>query len=397
MLVSALVLAFSYFIAPKPDPGTSETGAVSQVDTPPPYPAPLETSTPAPALVPPATVGPEDLPTITPTATQPFPDMQSMAPVEAAVLHGGDIYLAALDRSQALTDSGDVAAIFGWNRDGTKLIYGKGRVQQAEYHSDTTDLWYLDANTNQSTQLTMDHTANSAAWAPTDDRIAYTNKDVILRVIDLGGKELARVERALLSFTWSPDGSSLAIETYTPETVDSDGMAFTVLALWHPSDGKLVYLSQAKDEVHAWPIFSTDGSKIMYLNSFFDPAEQAQSGLFIYDLASGEITPVEGETDGETMSLQRITRSPRSDLVAVYGLEDQIFTLDFEGKINPVASGAWPQWLLDGKTIVYQDPEGVFQTVTVEEEAGDKIIGGGQYSVSMYLTPIFYFRPGDAP
>ncbi len=301
------------------------------------------------------------------------------------------------DKYQPLTESGDVPVIFGWNRDGTKLLYGRGRVQQAEYHSDTTDLWYLDVYTNQSTQLTTDHTANSAAWSPTVERIAYTDKDDILRVIDLGGKELARVERVLLGFTWSPDGSSLAVETYTPEMVEPDGLAFTVLALWHPSDGKLVYLSQAKDEVHSWPIFSTDGSKILFLIGFSDPSEQALSGLFIFDFASGDVTPVEGETDGDSMGLQRITCSPRSDLVAVYGLEDQIFTLDFDGKINPVASGLWPEWLLDGKTIVYQGPDGAFQTVTVEDRVGDKIIGGGQYSVDMYLPPRFYFKPGDAP
>ena len=92
--------------------GTRETLPAQQVSS---------TQHASPTLTP-TEEGPHQSPLATPTSVGSVPETP---PVQgkAATLWNGNIWLVERGREpEVLTDLGDVAAIFGWNWDGTKLL-----------------------------------------------------------------------------------------------------------------------------------------------------------------------------------------------------------------------------------------------------------------------------------
>jgi hypothetical protein len=347
-----------------------------------PYPPPLN-STPLPET-------PEWVLALTPT---PTPQMQLTAEIlrlmgTAATLREGDIWLLQPDQDpEALTDFGDVAVLFGWNKDGSLLLFGRGRVEQPEFSSDTTDLWIFDVHTRQARQFTTSAMVNSVAWSPRDDVIAYSENGDLLTVADLKGTKLHQLEHVLLGFNWSPDGSSIAVRYYTPDMVDSDGLKFTTLAVWHLPDEKLQVLSDAKTEVHSYPIWSLDGQKILFRRNFYEADQQAMSGLYVVDVVSGQMKPI-----GDRISVWNLDRSPRADLVA-YQAGENLYVTDFEGQSKIVAPGKSFTWLLDGKTIIYRGMDDSIQMIVLDIQVADAASGGQCDSVSLYIQPEYFIMP----
>ena len=343
---------------------------------PPPSPSPVLTEAPTPtAPVTPAPTEPSSLPLF-----PPLPEN-----VKAITLHNGHIWLQeAKGEPIQLTNFGDIAVIFGWNYDGTKILFGKGRVEQGHLVGDTTELWFLEVSSGQTQPLTTTNAVKTASWSPVDDRIAYCELGDTLTIIDLSGKSLNQMEQAICDFTWDPDGSAIAIPTYTPEMVDVDGLKYTVLAIWWLNDNWLQVFSNAKDENHSFPIWSVDGKHILFHRTYHAANPSGQDGLYVVDVLSSQFLYLEGTT----FHAREISRSYQDDLI-VYQSRDEVIVIDFFGNINFTAQGSNPLWLPDGSLLYLVDS--TFQIIFIDIETTSLINGGRFKSPGLYFQPEFLF------
>ncbi len=367
---------------------TSLPGSETEVSELVTKPAQIVPYPPPETVIPQSTLAPPEL-----TPTEPVGEMLSLLLGSAATLAGQDILLIRPEIEPApITNSSDIAVIFGWSRDGTKLLFGRGRTVQAEFVGDTIELWTLDIETRQEKQLTPP-VVSAAQWSPVDDRIAYCElreAGHVLVVADQDGKVLNQLEGVICTFSWSPDGAKIAVATYTPEMIDTDGLVFTVLSVWDPSSNRAQPILDQSGEVHARPIWSVDGRQVMFLRSYHqDENKQAESGIYVVDLVDGVIRSVVNP-DG---IVQEMSRSPRADKVA-FRVGADIYLLNFDGEIEAVGKGHSLVWLPDGKTLVYRDPDNVFQTVTVEAEVLESETGGHDFAANLYSNPEYHIFEG---
>lgn len=368
----------------------SETPPVEPgVDRPtPPYPIPEYVEPTHPTRT------PLPLPTSTPTLP-PYPETPPVPGVLAATLYNRDVWLVEDGRTpEKLTDFGDVAVVFGWNYDGSMLFFGRGRIEQSEFVGDTTELWLIDTRTREARQLTTDSMVKSAAWSPVDNRIAYCELGNILNVFSLSEEKRQQLKQVICTFTWSPDGTAIAFGTYTPDMVDSDGLAYTVLAVWWLADEKTQVFSDAKDEEQAWPVWSMDGRSILFLRSCYSADKEGLGGLYVADVTSGQFYRLEGTP----VHPSEMVRSPRGDLVAYWdGDDSSIYVMDFEGNFNIIGQSRSFVWLPDGKTLLYRATDNNYKTVTIDVKTAESPAGGQRPTTGLYMQPQFFFAPGGQP
>jgi hypothetical protein len=358
---------------------------------------PTATLAPTPSLEPypppPIQPTPMPIPTVVTTTATALPSLPDTPPVpgKAATLHNGNVWLVEQGHvPEAVTDVGDVAAIFGWNWDGTKLLLGRGRHVLGGDIGDTTELWVLDVASRQSKQLTTSNLVAAASWSPVDDRIAYCERGDVLTVATLEATVLHQLKSVGCSFTWSPDGSVVAIETYTPDMITDDGLKYSVLAVWWLSNEKLQVFSDAKDEAQYWPVWSTDGSRILFQRDYYEPSKQDENGWHVVEVTSGLIRRL----DNTPVSAEEIRRSPQADQVA-YRVGPDLYVMDFEGRIDLVTPGHSPIWAPDGKTLFYRGTDNGFQVIAIETDVTGHTVGGAWPSPGLYIRPEYFFAPGE--
>ncbi len=366
-----------------PGPATDITDQKTLGVESPPYPAPV-TEAPSPE---------PQQPDLTPSGTvDQLPENPPLPVGQAATLHDADIWLVEPGvQPKRLTDFGDVFLIFDWNREGTKLVFGRDSTEQAWGYS--TELWLLDLTTGKSRQLTKSGLVRSARWSPVDDRLAYCEYGNLLTVIDAAGSVLHTRDQALCMFTWSPDGEAIALATYTPEMVDADGLAFAVLGVWWLADDNVQTFSSAKDEVHSSPVWSMDGQRLLFIRGIFDisEADPADQGLYLADVSTGRIERVLASPDQAVLGLMR---SPQADLV-LYRLGTEIYIMDFDGNAELIGQGQpgeYPNWLPDGKSILIRAEKGALEVITSDAPARGLAVGGWLPALQ-HLE--YYTRPGD--
>jgi WD40-like Beta Propeller Repeat len=326
-----------------------------------------------------------------PTVTSPVPGPETPpVPGKAVTLYEGDIWLVGNDQVPiALTSVGDVSAIFGWNWDGTKLLFGRGRNDLPGDIGDTTELYLFDVALRQQTRLTTTNLVRAAGWSPVDDRVAYCEHGDILTVATLDGMVLHQRDSVLCTFTWSPDGSSIAVAFYTPDMITEVGDKYSTLAIWQLSDGGWRQFGDATHVADIWPVWSMDGQRILFQRYYYDPGQQAGSGWYVADMDSGETHHLEGAP----ASAEEIRRSPRADMIA-YRVGPDLYVMDFEGQIAWMGHGHGPVWAPDGKTLFYRGTDNRFQVVVIETEVGEHAVGGAWPSPGLYIEPE-YFAPGE--
>jgi len=353
------------------------------------YPPPLPTPQPLPTSTP--------LPTPTPTATLiPYPQTPPYPAGKAATLHNGNIWLIEPGKEpQQLTDFGDVAGIFGWNPEGTHLLFGRGRnTKHAEFQSDMTQLWYLDLPHNQYVQITENQVVSSAAWSPQGDKIAYSEDGHLVTIVDLQGNKLYQQDHVLLGFSWSPDGRSLAVRYYTPK-MDQGNVVFAVLAIWQFEQGILQTVDDLWEVGDAFPIWSMDGQLIFFQRNYYGQDQNQLKGFLVFNLTDRTIKPLEFE---DPYNIYYIGRSPHMDLILIEEFLDpthsDLYTIDFDGNVTYLIQGLRPTWCSDGKTIIYRANSGTLQSIQIESDTyAQNIVGGDHTAVNMYITPEYYFVP----
>jgi murein DD-endopeptidase MepM/ murein hydrolase activator NlpD len=326
--------------------GREYSSTVTNLDLAQPYPSPeaahplYQDSYPPPTLR--ATPPPSPEP-VTPTPVPAFPETPPLPAGRAATLFEGDIWLVEPGQAPSrLTDYGDVAAIFGWNPAGDHLLLGRGHKSRGDL-SESTELWFFDLNDRQASQLTSNSLVLSASWSPVNNEIAYCEVGDILKVVTVEGNLLYQHERVSCSFTWSPDGSAIAVETYTPEMIASDAMKYSVLGVWRLRDDRLQVLRDEKDEGQFWPVWSTDMSKILFYRAIYNPDKKEENGLYIADVASGQFRYL----DGTSISAEEMSRSPKANWV-VFRIGKDIYIMDFNGQTQIIGNGTSMAWLPSG-------------------------------------------------
>jgi len=305
---------------------------------------------------------------------------------KALILNNGVIWQAGRDRSEALLEFTDVSVIFGWNYDGSKLLFGRGRYPTQGEMSDTTELWMFDSTSNGSSQLVDSQRIWSASWSPMDDRVAYCESSDAITIISLKGEVFQHRENVGCTFNWRPDGFAIAVEYSSPEMKSPDGLKFSVLGIWWIIKDELQLFSEESDENQYNPIWSIDGQKIMFERVDYGPNRDA-AGIYTADVDTGDIKHL----DGTSVTMRGMVRSPRTNLVA-YEDDGQVIIMDFEGGIEFIENGGFPFWLPDGKTLFYWDGVGNQMNIEFQIDLKDETVGGWQYSYPLHLQPEFILK-----
>jgi hypothetical protein len=199
--------------------------------------------------------------------------------VTTATLVDGNIWVITPDHKARSLEPGfnDVSEIYGWNYDGTKLLFGRGLDPTLGDLATSTELWVFDINDNSSHRVMESTRAWAAGWSPVDDRIALCEygDDPRMVVLSVDGEVIAKHEHLYPDFTWSPDGSAIAVRYAGPEHIEFD-TKFPVLAIWRLENDELQLISQATREDHSNPIWLMDGTSILFTRIFGPGSEEGK-------------------------------------------------------------------------------------------------------------------------
>jgi Tol biopolymer transport system component len=207
-------------------------------------------------------------------------------------------------------------------------------------------------------------------------------------VISLEGEILQKRDEYFFSdLIWSPDGSAIAVSLGGPDLVDHD-TKYSVLAVWWLEKDEIQLMSDAKREVHYYPIWLTDGSHILFTRLLSSESEGEKSGLYLVDIQMMQMEPLQ---KGPPTIVSRIIRSPRSDTL-VFWRKKEIFVLEIGKEPISIGKGSQPVWHPDGKTIFYIEESGQYRIFSLDFPAGDQVIGGYFSSSTIHLQPGIYFK-----
>ncbi len=352
------------------------------------------TATPAITVAPPLTptLVVSSTATLTPTIVSPPPSPATLVlegltiPArKAAFIRNKDVWVVESGRGeQALTTYGDVEAIFGWNKDATMLLFGRGRKQQGVHVGDTTELWLADLSAKTYKQLTMGSNVHTAAWSPADNRIAYCEHDGMLRIAGVDGKPVQQLSGATCFFSWSSDGINIAAVTFTPESIKETNVEiYDFLTIWQLAGGQTLQIKTERGLVYD-PIWSMDSQAVIFQLA---RAGVPQSVWHVADVATGVVKQLEGTPK---VVADFVSRSPRADIVA-FRVEKTIYTMEFSGKVQAIDLGRSPIWLPGGNRVIYRGSD---EKMRVAErdlaspalvEAGGTVMANGLYSSPDYF------------
>jgi len=286
----------------------------------------------------------------------------------------------------------DVAAIYGWNHDGTKLLFGRGLYDRGEL-AKSTELWIYDLKGQKTYQLVDSTKILSASWSPVADLVAFSEDGdpPTISVVSLDGKVQEKRDEYLFSnLAWSPDGSAIAVSYSGPDMVDFD-TRYSVLGIWLLEKDELQLISNAKREDHTSQIWLTDGRHILFTRIFGPGSVGGSSGMYIVDTETMEITPLQ---NGPKYIINRMMRSPRSDDLVLW-LGNEIYFMELGKEPILIGKGSHPVWHPNGKTILYVDENGIFQIKDFDIQVKDQAIGGNFTASTIHLQPTMFFTEGN--
>ena len=308
----------------------------------------------------------------------------------AVMLEGGRLWqLPAEGPVTQLTDYNDVAVLYGWNFDGTKLLFGRGLyTTTGNFLAETTELWIYVESTNQSFRLFDSQKIMSASWSPVNDRLAFyehgENPNLVVATSD--GRILTTRENLFWDFTWSPDGSAIAVR-YSGNELFVFGTQYTVLGVWWLEKDELHLLSNATREDHSNPVWTIDGRRIIFTR-LFAGNEAGIDGLYIVDTITNQIELLPHSPELITFG---VNRSPRSDTL-VFNVGENLYTMELGQKPSLIGKGSNPLWHPNGMTIFYTDKNDVDQEVALQTAVIDQFAGGSFGVRSIQNQPKIFFK-----
>jgi len=314
--------------------------------------------------------------------------------VSTVALDHGRLWLVPPDdQVKTLTDFGEVAAIYGWNYDGSKLLFGRGLYETRGEFAKATELWVYDAHSEEAYRLVDSRQIWSASWSPVDDRVAYCEygETPTLFVISLDGKVQHKHADFFPDFAWSPDGTAIAVPYSGPEMHEFD-TNFTVLGIWWLEKDELQLLNDAIREDHSYPIWTIDGNHVIFHRSFGPGSAEGEDGLYIADITTSKMSLYPNDPEYAASGLMR---SPKGDFF-LYQLGYDIYVIDYGKEPILIGKGSKPVWLPDGKNVLYNDERGQIQIVKLNFPVKNQVIGGNFSAITIHLQPDIYFKMGGS-
>ena len=277
-------------------------------------------------------------------ATQPTP-VTSQAPTPRPGPIGDYIHVANTDGSAVTLLTRGYAP--RWSPDGTRLAY-HGRT--TNHGAGSAEIFVIDADGSRHVQLTRNTDDDlEPRWSPRGDRIAFVRKQRYgssqLVVMNADGSNVTALTSDAMadvgSPVWSPDGRRLAFYYGTSRNsagaiavINEDGSGLSRLAsvtimsrpAWFP-DGRIAFMN-ADGGIS---VMNADGSALMQLTSGGHDHEAVWS------------------PDGGKIAFTRSFPTGR-DFVP-----DEIWVMNADGteQTKLVGDGFRPQWLPDGRHIIY--------------------------------------------
>ncbi len=167
-----------------------------------------------------------------------------------------------------------------WSPDGARIAFT----------DDDSNLWVMDGDGSNAHQV-LGQATDGPDWSPDGSRILFTNDDGNLFVVDADGSGLQQLTAFGPGFlardaSWSPDGSRILFEgTTLTETTVQRGI-YTV----DSSGGAMrTVLTRADD-----PVWSPDGSRIAFVDD--------GGGIFTIDADGGGLTLVVADVSPENIA-----------------------------------------------------------------------------------------------
>lgn len=360
-----------------------QTAYPIQEEATPPTPDALEGSQPYPP--PTITAAPPPLPARIQALNE---KRAALGDVPAAVLDRGNVWLILPGKAASMLQGIEgVAALFGWNYDGTKLLFGKGSYKSRGEMENTTELWIYDLSAGKEYRLSDNTRVWSAAWSPVDDRVGVceynAEEDLFtLFIVALDGKVLQSQKYVHGEFTWSADGDFIAVRYGGPEFLDFDTY-YPVLGIWSLKEDELRLISEAKRESHSNFVWTLDAQFIIF-NRLTDGGD---SGLHIVNVWTSQMERVQNQPKLMTSDL---SRSPRSNAL-VFSLGPELFTMDEGQEPIFIGRGSRPIWHPDGRTVFYIDESGIVQIVDTGFKVLDYAVKGNISSHPVRFQPSISF------
>jgi hypothetical protein len=311
-----------------------------------------------------------------------------------ALDHGRLWLLPPDDQAKTLTDFGDVAAIYGWNHDGSKLLFGRGLYETRGEFAKATELWVYDAHSKEAYRLVDSRQIWSASWSPVDDLVAYCEygETPTVSIVSLDGKVQQKRNEFLFSdLAWSPDGSAIAVSYSGPNMVDYD-TRYSVLGIWWLEKDELQLMSDATREAQYFPIWLMDGNNILFTRIFGPGSSGGESGLYIVDIQSRQMVPLQ---NGPKSIVNTIIRSPRSDSF-VFWMGYDVYAMELGKEPVLIGKGSKPIWHPNGQTIFYTGENGFYNTKTMNFPMKDHFTGGYFNASTIHLQPDIFFKMGGS-
>lgn len=312
----------------------------------------------------------------------------ALGDVTAAVLDWGNIWLFQPGKAASLIQGLEgVAALYGWNYDGTKLLYGKGSYKSRGEMENTTELWVYDLPAGKEYRLSANTWVWSAAWSPVDNRVGICeyNAEVdlfTLFIVTLEGETLQSQKYVHGEFAWSADGEAIAVRYAGPEFLEFDTY-YPVLGIWSLNEDELRLISEAKRESHSNIVWTMDPQFIIF-NRLTDGGD---SGLHIVNIRTNQMDRIQNQHKLMTSDL---SRSPRSNAL-VFSLGPELFTLEEGHEPIFIGRGSRPIWHPDGRTIFYVDERGNVQSFDTGFNALDYSVKGNIGSRPVRFQPAINF------
>ena len=262
------------------------------------------------------------------------PDGSKMAYIYEETEENLDVWVVDADgsnKTQLTKDYYEDTLEYGmeWNPDGSKMAYIS--EENTRYN-----IWIMDSDGGDKAQLTTDGRSNNIAWSPDGSKIVYcirnlaSIKDVYsnIWVMNPDGSNKIQLTTGWNCYNpvWSPDGSKMAYESHATENP----------GIWvMDSDGKnKIKLERSMFDINTYcfdknPRWSPDGSKILFVSNR-DQTTSYQWGLWTVNPTLSNPESLTKKMIGETFN--NPTFSPDGSKIAFTKNYESIWVMDLDDK-----------------------------------------------------------------